>query len=234
MSVLWSGGKPAERTASAQPSRRSSSIDRALVVLHRGLGGTSRRASSTMLSTPRRARSMARVMPTGPAPAIRTGTVTLVVTGSAYRVRREAVAHFGLACGEGYTWPFSGRGASRGAVRDCRHRPERGRRPHRDGGRPLRNRGPQSRVRSVGLRGLSATCGRRPRPRHCRQPRQPPSVQSHRSLAGAGPGHVAARSRGTSGRWNARPHGGRWHPRQGGHAAVRVTARHRPGRTAHG
>ena len=72
----------ASRTASAQPSRRSSSIERALVVLQRGFGGIASRSSSTTERTPRRARSMASTVPTGPPPAISTGTCVVAAAGS--------------------------------------------------------------------------------------------------------------------------------------------------------
>jgi hypothetical protein len=53
------------------PKRRNTSIVRAAIVLHFASGGSSAaRGSSTITETPRIAASMARHVPTGPAPAI--------------------------------------------------------------------------------------------------------------------------------------------------------------------
>ena len=72
-SVGWSPGSPARRIRSAMPSRRKYSIERALVVLHRGFPVVCRLCSRTTTGTPREHRSSARVMPTGPAPTTTTG-----------------------------------------------------------------------------------------------------------------------------------------------------------------
>src|SRR5579863_4345137 len=68
-SVLWSGGRPTSRIFLATPSRLYTSIERDETELHLTAGGSpAARASTTTTSTPRHARSIASVKPTGPAP----------------------------------------------------------------------------------------------------------------------------------------------------------------------
>ena len=71
-SVAWSSGRPARRIRSAVPCRRKYSMDRALVVLHRGLVVVSVALSMTRVRTPRRPSSVASVIPTGPDPTTTT------------------------------------------------------------------------------------------------------------------------------------------------------------------
>ncbi len=61
---------------------RHHAFDRAFVVLHRGFGGMSRRRSTTIDGTPSRARSIASVVPTGPAPTMRTAVSSASVMAS--------------------------------------------------------------------------------------------------------------------------------------------------------
>ena len=69
-------GRPAWRSAAATPSRRKISIERAEMWLHLTLGASAGwRSSATTTSTPREARSMARVSPTGPPPTTSTSAV---------------------------------------------------------------------------------------------------------------------------------------------------------------
>src|SRR5580693_7958258 len=84
MSFGWSGGRPALRMVRAIPRRRKISIVRAAMWLHFTLGGSSwARCSTTVTSMPRQARSMARVVPTGPAPMIRTEEEWRGISGGA-------------------------------------------------------------------------------------------------------------------------------------------------------
>src|SRR5262249_8304881 len=77
-----SGGRPASLSAPATPSRRKISIERADTWLHFTLGGSPRlRVSATSTSTPRRARSMASVRPTGPAPTMSTWAESVLLIG---------------------------------------------------------------------------------------------------------------------------------------------------------
>ena len=90
ISLGKSAGSPALRTACATPRRRKISMLRAETWLHLGLGGSSRAlASATMTEIPRQARSIARVMPTGPAPMITTAAWWCRISG---RSRLPALA----------------------------------------------------------------------------------------------------------------------------------------------
>ena len=63
------------------PKRRKVSIVRAATVLHFALGGSpAARGSTTTTSWPRMAASMARQVPTGPAPATTMGTSSVART----------------------------------------------------------------------------------------------------------------------------------------------------------
>ncbi len=78
-SVVKSSASPAARTSSATPRRRKISIVRAATVLHfASAGSSSDRFSTTVTSTPREARSIASVSPTGPAPMIVTCVSTVL------------------------------------------------------------------------------------------------------------------------------------------------------------
>src|SRR6266566_5602346 len=60
------------------PRRRKISMERAEIELHLTLGGSpARRTSATVTSTPRQAKSMASVRPTGPAPTISTSASSM-------------------------------------------------------------------------------------------------------------------------------------------------------------
>src|SRR5690348_13578533 len=77
-----SAGNPASRTLRTRPSRRYCSIERAATWLHLTFGASSRaRVSTTATSTPRPARSIASVRPTGPAPTTTTSASLVLMQG---------------------------------------------------------------------------------------------------------------------------------------------------------
>src|SRR5437764_2845022 len=74
MSKLFCSGTATARSLSTRPSRRNSSIERPLVMSILGCRVVPGLRSTSMQRTPSCARVRASVMPTGPPPAIRTGT----------------------------------------------------------------------------------------------------------------------------------------------------------------
>ena len=75
-------GRPAWRSLSATPSWRKRSMVREATWLHFTLGGSLYARSSAMVTrTPRPARSMASVRPTGPAPTMSTSVLMSIGSG---------------------------------------------------------------------------------------------------------------------------------------------------------